>query len=68
MPRAAQGSHGQDGSDATNTPYPDPLKTLIWNAVLEKATDVHLHSVDGGSPRSPPREQHDPSQDPAVPH
>lgn len=28
--------------------YPDPLKTLIWNAVLEKATDVHLHSVAEG--------------------
>lgn len=28
--------------------YPDPLKTLIWNAVLEKATDVHLHSVTEG--------------------
>lgn len=28
--------------------FPDPLKTLIWNAVLEKATDVHLHSVADG--------------------
>jgi type II secretory ATPase GspE/PulE/Tfp pilus assembly ATPase PilB-like protein len=32
----------------TAADYPDPLKTLIWNAVLEKATDVHLHSVADG--------------------
>jgi type II secretory ATPase GspE/PulE/Tfp pilus assembly ATPase PilB-like protein len=29
-------------------PYPDPLNTFIWNAIVERATDVHLHSVDGG--------------------
>jgi type II secretory ATPase GspE/PulE/Tfp pilus assembly ATPase PilB-like protein len=35
------------GTD-TAAHYPDPLKTLIWNAVLEKATDIHLHSVADG--------------------
>ena len=34
--------------DAANTPYPDLLNTLIWNAILDKATDVHLHCVEGG--------------------
>ena len=28
--------------------YPDPLNTLIQNATLEGATDIHLHVVDGG--------------------
>jgi type IV pilus assembly protein PilB len=34
--------------DATAAPYPDLLNTLIWNAILDKATDVHLHCVEGG--------------------
>jgi len=42
----------QDGvtqpTDKDTASFPDPLKTLIWNAVLEKATDVHLHSVADG--------------------
>ncbi len=47
MAPAAQDSHTQPtGKDASS--FPDPLKTLIWNAVLEKATDVHLHSVADG--------------------
>jgi type II secretory ATPase GspE/PulE/Tfp pilus assembly ATPase PilB-like protein len=29
-------------------PYPDLLHTLLWNAVLETATDVHLHCVPEG--------------------
>jgi type II secretory ATPase GspE/PulE/Tfp pilus assembly ATPase PilB-like protein len=28
--------------------YPDPLRTCIWNAIIEKATDVHLHCVAEG--------------------
>ena len=28
--------------------YPDPLRTCIWNAILERATDVHLHCVAEG--------------------
>jgi len=28
--------------------YPDPLRTCIWNAIVEKATDVHLHCVAEG--------------------
>ncbi len=35
-------------TDKNAASFPDPLKTLIWNAVLEKATDVHLHSVAEG--------------------
>jgi type II secretory ATPase GspE/PulE/Tfp pilus assembly ATPase PilB-like protein len=34
-------------SDATG-PFPDTLNTFIWNAVMERATDVHLHSVTDG--------------------
>jgi type IV pilus assembly protein PilB len=47
MAPAAQDSHTEPtGKDASS--FPDPLKTLIWNAVLEKATDIHLHSVPDG--------------------
>jgi general secretion pathway protein E len=28
--------------------YPDPLRTCVWNAIIEKATDVHLHCVAEG--------------------
>lgn len=28
--------------------YPDPLRTCIWNAIVEKATDVHVHCVAEG--------------------
>jgi type II secretory ATPase GspE/PulE/Tfp pilus assembly ATPase PilB-like protein len=28
--------------------YPDPLRTFVWNAIVEKATDVHLHCVAEG--------------------
>lgn len=48
MARAARDSHGQDSSDATITPYPDLLNTLIWNAIIERATDVHVHCVEEG--------------------
>jgi len=48
MARAAQDSQTQPTGKDTAASYPDPLKTLIWNAVLEKATDVHLHSVADG--------------------
>ncbi len=47
MAQTAQDSHIQlTGKDTSS--FPDPLKTLIWNAVLEKATDIHLHSVAEG--------------------
>ena len=48
MPRAAQDNYGQDGSDATSTSYPDLLNTLVWNAIMERATDVHVHCVEEG--------------------
>ncbi|MHC4517757.1 MAG: GspE/PulE family protein [Planctomycetota bacterium] len=28
--------------------YPDPLNTFLWNAIMDRATDVHLHCVDKG--------------------
>jgi type II secretory ATPase GspE/PulE/Tfp pilus assembly ATPase PilB-like protein len=28
--------------------FPDPLRTCVWNAIFERATDVHLHCVDEG--------------------
>ncbi len=46
--QAAQDSQIHPAGMDTAAHYPDPLKTLIWNAVLEKATDVHLHSVPEG--------------------
>jgi type II secretory ATPase GspE/PulE/Tfp pilus assembly ATPase PilB-like protein len=47
MAPAAQES-GTQPTDKDTASFPDLLKTLIWNAVLEKATDVHLHSVAEG--------------------
>jgi type IV pilus assembly protein PilB len=29
--------------------FPDPLNTLMLNATIEEATDIHLHVVDGGT-------------------
>ncbi|MBM4026137.1 MAG: hypothetical protein FJ280_12130 [Planctomycetes bacterium] len=48
MAPTAQDSHIQPSDRNNAASFPDPLKTLIWNAVLEKATDVHLHSVADG--------------------
>ncbi len=46
-PTAQDSEMPQRSADPTAR-YPDPLKTLIWNAVLEKATDIHLHSIADG--------------------
>jgi type II secretory ATPase GspE/PulE/Tfp pilus assembly ATPase PilB-like protein len=35
-------------NDASEPLYPDLLHSLLWNAVIEKATDVHLHYVPEG--------------------
>lgn len=37
----------QDGHHSANS-YPDPLNTFLWNAIMDRATDVHLHCVDKG--------------------
>jgi type II secretory ATPase GspE/PulE/Tfp pilus assembly ATPase PilB-like protein len=38
-----------DRSSRTNTTsYPDLLHALLWNAIMDNATDVHLHCVDDG--------------------
>jgi len=29
-----------------NGSYPDPLNTFLFNAIIEGATDVHLHAID----------------------
>jgi len=48
MIKASQLSVATPCKDETETPYPDLLHTLLWNAVMEDATDVHLHCVEGG--------------------
>jgi type II secretory ATPase GspE/PulE/Tfp pilus assembly ATPase PilB-like protein len=48
MAETAQDSLTQSCGTNDASSFPDPLKSLIWNAVLEKATDVHLHSVAQG--------------------
>lgn len=48
MATAAHERQGQDHSYPTVTPYPDLLHTLIWNAIIERATDVHVHCVEEG--------------------
>lgn len=37
-----------DRSKTNTTSYPDLLHTLVWNAIMDNATDVHLHCVDDG--------------------
>jgi len=48
MATAAQQNHAWMQSEHNVTAYPDPLKTFIWNAIVDRATDVHLHCVEKG--------------------
>ena len=48
MDRVSGDSQRQPSDGWENTPYPDLLHSLLWNAILEKATDVHLHCVREG--------------------
>jgi type IV pilus assembly protein PilB len=48
MAKSAHDSQGGSSIEAINTPYPDLLNSLIWNAILERATDVHVHSIEEG--------------------
>jgi len=47
MAKAAQ-NHAWTQSEHNVTAYPDPLNTFIWNAIIDRATDVHLHCVEKG--------------------
>ncbi len=48
MVRVSHEGQPRAGSNPTETLYPDLLHSLLWNAIIEKATDVHLHSVQEG--------------------
>jgi len=48
MVRVSQECHARAQDETTDTSYPDLLNTLLWNAIIEKATDVHLHCVPEG--------------------
>lgn len=48
MLMAPQTQPASNTEEEPKVSYPDPLNTFIWNAIVERATDVHLHSVDGG--------------------
>lgn len=48
MVRASQVSPVGQYTETMEAPYPDLLNTLLWNAIVENATDVHLHCVDEG--------------------
>ncbi len=48
MARAAQESRTPQIGDGAVDHFPDPLRTFVWNAIVEKATDVHLHCVAEG--------------------
>lgn len=45
---AAGFRQGQETDTPTIHPHPDPLNAFIWNAIIERATDVHLHCVEEG--------------------
>jgi len=42
-----QDARTKDGYHSAAT-YPDPLSTFLWNAIMDRATDVHLHCVEQG--------------------
>jgi type II secretory ATPase GspE/PulE/Tfp pilus assembly ATPase PilB-like protein len=48
MVRVSPEGQGPVRNNTLETPYPDLLHSLLWNAVIEKATDVHLHCVQEG--------------------
>jgi type II secretory ATPase GspE/PulE/Tfp pilus assembly ATPase PilB-like protein len=48
MLKASQDSRGSALSEGPLGPFSDTLNTFIWNAIIERATDVHLHCVDEG--------------------
>ncbi|HNY80624.1 MAG: ATPase, T2SS/T4P/T4SS family [Sedimentisphaerales bacterium] len=48
MAQACGISSATDRSKNNQTSYPDLLHTLVWNAIMDNATDVHLHCVDEG--------------------
>ncbi len=36
------------GTEMPVKPYPEPFNSIIWNAVYENATDIHINKVEGG--------------------
>ena len=48
MANAAQQNQAWTQSDHNVTGYPDPLNAFVWNAIIDRATDVHLHCVEKG--------------------
>ncbi len=48
MDRVSGDRQRQLSDGLEDTSYPDLLHTLLWNAILEKATDVHLHCMHEG--------------------
>jgi type II secretory ATPase GspE/PulE/Tfp pilus assembly ATPase PilB-like protein len=48
MVRVSQECRAPARDKTTDTSYPDLLNALLWNAIIEKATDVHLHCVPEG--------------------
>ena len=47
MPVTPKLDDAPDARGADRRSLPDALRTLLWNAVVEGATDVHLHRIDG---------------------
>ena len=35
-------------TDSFIVSHPDPFNTIVWNAIYENATDVHLNKIEGG--------------------
>ncbi len=48
MAAASQGKLVNAKSEGSSESFSDTLNTFIWNAIIERATDVHLHCVDEG--------------------
>ena len=48
MVKASQDSLVNAKSEGVLGSFSDTLNTFIWNAIIERATDVHLHWVDKG--------------------
>lgn len=48
MAQACESAFVTDRSNTNASSYPDLLHALVWNAIMDNATDVHLHCVDEG--------------------
>ena len=49
MPESSELKNGNKiETETSEKPYPDPFNSIVWNAVYENATDIHINKVEDG--------------------